>query len=199
MKKIFLFIAIAGMLASCKNTSKKVIVMSKGDPVINTNAKTITSTDGAGHTEKMFIVGGGDHSFKLTTPAGEGTVEMKESGLYVVNAKSDTIIGSYQRYTEASKANATITQEDLARRIDSLHLLLEGKNVSAANRNFYILPKTAVKISDNIEADVVGPYHQMTSVAKVDGKEPEVYRFYSIKEIREIVAKLQALTVAEKK
>jgi len=36
----------------------------------------------------------------------------------------------------------------------------------------------------------------MRSAEKVDGKDPEIYRFYSIKEIREMIAKLQALTVA---
>ncbi len=83
--------------------------------------------------------------------------------------------------------------------IDSVILLSEGKNASAANRTFYILPNKAAKISDNIEADVVGPYHRMRSVEKKDGKDPEVYHFYSIKEIREKIAEMVALTVAEKK
>ena len=86
------------------------------------------------------------------------------------------------------------TQEDLKHDIDSLEQLTEGKNISAANRNFYILPKTTVKISDNLDAFVVGPFHRMTSIEKVDGKLPEVYRFYSIQEVRETIEKLTALT-----
>jgi hypothetical protein len=39
----------------------------------------------------------------------------------------------------------------------------------------------------------------MRSAEKVDGKDPEVYHFYSIKEIREKIAEMVALTVAEKK
>jgi hypothetical protein len=37
----------------------------------------------------------------------------------------------------------------------------------------------------------------MRSAEKKDGEDPEVYRFYSIKEIRETIAKLQALTVSK--
>lgn len=197
MKKIFVLIVIATSVAACSDSTKKLIVMSKGEPEVNTDAKTIKTTDGAGHHEKMVVLGGGTFVFKLTTPAGEADVELKENGLYVINAKNDTIVGSYQRYTDPSKANAVMTQEVLARHIDSLTLLVEGKNVSAVNRNFFLLPNSSTKISDNVKAEVVGPYHQMRSAEKKDGEEPEIYRFYSVKEIRETIAKLQALTVSK--
>jgi hypothetical protein len=57
-----------------------------------------------------------------------------------------------------------------------------------------LLPNTGVKITNNIDAHVVGPYHQMTSIAKEGDKDPEVYRFYSIKEVRELITKLEGLT-----
>jgi hypothetical protein len=198
MRKLMALCSLITVLASCGGSAKKVIVMSKGAPEINTDNKTITSTDGNSHEEKMFVLGSGSYSFKLNTPAGEATVELKENGLYVINVKNDTIVGSYQNYTAPPQTTTVVTQEQLKHRIDSLQLLIEGKNISAANRNFFILPKYAVKISDNINAEIVGPYHQMRSAEKVDGKDPEIYRFYSIKEIREMIGKLQALTVAEK-
>ena len=37
----------------------------------------------------------------------------------------------------------------------------------------------------------------MTSIEKEEGKEPEVYRFFTANEIRETIAKLQKLTIAE--
>ncbi len=198
MKKLFSLLTLIVFLAACNDSAKKVVVFSKGDADINTDAKTITATNGAGHTEKIFVLGSGSYVFKLATPAGEANVELKENGMYVINVKNDTIVGSYQKYTDPAKANATITQADLLHRIDSLQQLMEGKNVSAANRNFFILPKYAVKVSDNTAAEVVGPYHQMISAEKKDGKDPEIYRFYSIKEIRTMVEKLQKLTVPEK-
>ena len=37
----------------------------------------------------------------------------------------------------------------------------------------------------------------MTSIAKTGDEEPEVYRFYSISEVRETIAKLEKLTGAQ--
>ncbi len=173
--------------------------MSKGEAEISTETNTIKATDGGGHEEKAVTLSGGKTVFKLSTPAGEATVELLENGLYIVNVKNDTIIGSFQNYSDPKVSQQVMTQETLVKQIDSLQLLSEGKNVSAANRNFFILPNTAKKITDNANAMVVGPYHRMRSAETVDGKAPEVYRFYSIKEIRETILKLQALTVPEKK
>ena len=176
-----------------------MVVMSKGPAEISTDNKTIKAADGSGHDEKEIMLGGGKTVFKLSTPAGEATVELLENGLYIVNVKNDTIIGSYQKYGDPKLAQNMISQETLKRQIDSLQLLSEGKNVSDANRNFYILPNHATRITDNTDAMIVGPYHRMRSAEKVDGKTPEVYRFYSIKEIRENIMKMEAMTVPEKR
>ena len=197
MKKIMVLLSAVIVLAACSD--KKMVVMSKGPAEVNTDAKSIKAIDGSGHEEKEITLGAGKVVFKLNTPAGEATVELLENGLYIVNVKNDTIIGSYQKYSDPKLAPNMVTQEALKQQIDSLQLLSEGKNVSAANRNFYLLPNQAVKISDNTKAMVVGPYHRIRSAEKVDGKDPEVYRFFSIKEIRENIAKMQALTVPEKK
>lgn len=172
--------------------------MSKGAADINTDNKTIKATDGAGHEEKAFVAGSGNAVYKLSTPAGETTVEFPEAGLYILNVKNDTIIGGYQKYGDPA-VQKVVTQVELKHMIDSVILLSEGKNASAANRTFYILPNKAAKISDNTTADVVGPYHRMRSAEKIDGKDPEIYHFYSIKEIREKIAEMVALTVGEKK
>lgn len=198
MKKILVLLGAVILLASC-GKDKKMIVMSKGPADINTEAKTISAKDGSGHEEKEVSLSGDKVVFKLNTPAGEATVELLGNGLYIVNVKNDTIIGSFQKYSDPKLAQNMVSQENLKKQIDSLQLLSEGKNVSEANRNFFILPNSAVKITDNTQAMVVGPYHRMRSAEKVDGKDPEVYRFFSIKEIRETIAKMQAMTVAEKK
>ncbi|MEN9684262.1 MAG: hypothetical protein RLZZ28_48 [Bacteroidota bacterium] len=196
MNKHYFFFVFVLILASCSD--KKIVVMSKGPAVINTDAKTITAKEGAGHEEKEITLGGGKMVFKLNTPAGEAVVELLENGLYIVNVKNDTIIGSFVKYGDPKKAQTSVTQEELKKQTDSLQLLLEGKNVSEANRNFFILPNTAKKITDNTKAMIVGPYHRMTSAETVDGKAPDVYRFYSIREIREMIVKLQVLTAPKK-
>lgn len=170
--------------------------MSKGPAQYNESAKTITAKDGNGHEEKVVNIAAAEVALKLNGPSGEAAVSFKENGLYVINIKNDTIIGSKQNYISVNKSNKVMTQDELKHRIDSLYQLTQAKNISTANHNFFILPNQAVKITDNLEAIIVGPFHQMTTAAKVDGVEPEVYRFYSIREIRETIQKLEGLTKA---
>ena len=191
-----LIIAIS-LLAFTSCSNKKLVVMSKGAAKINADAGTIQSTDGAGHEENAVLTG--TKQWTIESPAGKGSFELAEKGLYVVNAKNDTIIGSYQNYVSADKAGQVVSQEVVTQKLDSLKLLVEGKNVSVANRNFYILPNQAALVTPNLDAEIVGPYHKMTSAASKNGEAPEVYRFYSIREIRETIGKLEVLTRPIKK
>ena len=168
--------------------------MSKGAATVDADAKTVVATDGGGHEEKTVDFVGSDVEVTLNTPAGTAKVRLKENGTYIINVKNDTIIGSAVTYTDPKLAQNMITQESLKQKIDSLHLLTEGKNVSTANRNFYILPNSAAFVTANYDAIIIGPYHKMRSAESKDGKAPEVYRFYSIKEIRETIAKLESMT-----
>lgn len=197
MNKTLALLTAIVLLTAC-GKGKKIVVMSKGPAEINAGAKTIKAIDGSGHEEKVLMVNGDKVVFTLSTPAGEATVELLENGLYIVNVKNDTIIGSYQKYSDPKQALTSVTQENLKLQIDSLRLLSEGKNITEVNRNFFILPNRAARITENTEAMVVGPYHRMRSIEKINGKDPEVYRFYSIREIREMILKLQAMTVPEK-
>jgi hypothetical protein len=54
-----------------------------------------------------------------------------------------------------------------------------------------------VKVTDNVNATIIPPYHQMVTLEKDGDKMPEAYRFYSIKEIREKIAKQKAMTVGK--
>lgn len=199
MKQLTACLFLIVLLSACAGNQKKVTVLSKGAADVNTDAKTIVATDGSGHEEKTVTVSGDKVVFKLQSPAGDASVELKDNGYYIINVKNDTIIGSYVPYNAPKQTQDVISQDMLKQRIDSLNQLIENKNVTAANRNFYILPNTAVRITDNLEAIVVTPYHQMRSIEKSGDKDPEVYRFYSIKEMRENIAKLQALTIPDKK
>ena len=195
MKRIIICLSTIAMFAACSSNHKKIIVYLKGNSTVNEDAKTITVVDGSGSDEKTMSYNTADKvSLKVTGLGDDANVSIDQNGLYILNAKADTIIGSYQKYADPRLTQTMKTQEDLKHDIDSLKQLTQGKNISAANRNFFILPKTAVKISDNLDAFVVGPFHRMTSIEKVDDKLPEVYRFYSIQEVRETIEKLTALT-----
>lgn len=194
MKSIIFCLTALFFLASCSSDQKRVVVFSKGAVDINVDAKTIKATDGAGHEEKTVDFVGKNIELSLNTPSGEAKVTLTENGYYIVNVKNDTIIGSQVNYTDPQLTNQVITQEVLKQKIDSLIGLTENRNVSKANGNFYILPNSTVHLTNNFDAIVVGPFHNMRSAEGKDGKAPEVYRFYSIKEIRETIAKLQGMT-----
>jgi hypothetical protein len=196
MKKLLSILSLVILLSACKD--KKLVIFSKGPAEVNKDAKTIKAKDGTGHDEKEVTLSSSDVTYKITTPAGEASLDLPGDGLYIVNAKMDTIVGGYHAYGDPSKQKL-VTQVELKHKIDSMIELSEGKNASLATRSFYILPNKAARISDNTRSMVVGPYHRMRSAEKVDGKDPEVYHFYTLKEFREKIEELKALTVAEKK
>lgn len=187
-------------LSACSNNEKKIMVLSKGDAKVDVAGKTIEVTNGAGSGEAEMVYNTADKVvLKVKEYDKVVEIEIPENGYYILNTKQDTIIGSYQNYTSVEVANDTsklITQEMIKKSIDSLIALTEGKNISAANRNYFILPYTSVKITANTKATIVAPFHNMTTIEKVGDQDPEVYRFYSIKQIREKIEKQKALTVA---
>ena len=90
MKKLIPGLTVLVLLSSCSSNNKRIIVMSKGAADVNTDAKTITAKDGAGHDEKIVDITGEKIGFKLSSPAGNANVELTDNGLYVINVKNDT-------------------------------------------------------------------------------------------------------------
>ena len=88
-------------------------------------------------------------------------------------------------------------QEELKGIIDSLNLLTTGANVKPENHNYMVLPNKAAKISANPKAKVYGPFTKIpgTLDADEDGKAPEIYKFYTINELREVIANLKKQTI----
>ncbi|MEI2707691.1 MAG: hypothetical protein V9E96_01580 [Chitinophagaceae bacterium] len=202
MKLNFCLVAFAAILfTACSSNEKKIMVISKGKATIDVTGKTIAVKDGAGSEEAEMLYNTADKVvLKVKSEDKEVAIDIPENGYYILNTKNDTLIGSYQNYTEAGSPTDTskmITQEMIQQSIDSLIALTEGKNVSAANKNYYVLPFTAVKVTNNVNAFIVGPFHNITTIEKDGDKMPEVYRFFSIKEIREKIEKQKAMTVAK--
>lgn len=199
MKKGLLLLAIPALLIACSGgNQKKVLVLSHDGPQIDEAAGTITAKAPKGHAEKELTLT--TEALKVSTLAGDATLSLPTTGYYIANLKNnDTIIGAYIALTtDASQASTRLTQDVLKKRIDSLQQLMQNKNVSEANRNYFIPPNTAVKITGNIDATIIAPYHTISGIPPAaDGKLPEVYRFYTAGELREIIANLQKLTVAK--
>jgi len=191
MKKVFLSIAVVAMLAACKSESKTVIILSNGTAEVNTNDRVI-DISGKGHEEKtvQFFE---SSSMDLTVKAGGNSnkVTIPENGIYLLNTKVDTFIGSYVNYAAPKTEVQKLTEQDMRNNIDSLESIINGK--TKAGVTFYVLPGQAVKITANSKATIITPYHQMTSMEKKEGETPEVYRFYPISEARATLEKLKGM------
>jgi hypothetical protein len=200
MKNILLLAGIIGIfLVSCSGGSQKIMIYSNNGTTVDEASKVITVKDTFGHNDKEIKLSGDDNkTLTVKSSSGDQNIDIDGAGYFIVNAKArDTIIGGYQKYSTVEEANRVMTQEQLAHNIDSLKQMMTGGNTNAVNKTFFILPYTATKITENEDAFIVGPYHRMTSIAKEGDKDPEVYRFYSIREIRETIDKLQKLTGAK--
>jgi hypothetical protein len=127
----------------------------------------------------------------VNTPSGSVDYPVPDAGLYILNVKTDTLIGSYQRIG-TDNSQTVISQENLKTRIDSLNQLMVGTNANATNRNFFIPPNQILKVTANSEAQIIGPYKKVAG-SMAGGTEHEIDQFYASKEMHEIVNKLSKM------
>lgn len=167
-----------------------------GGGKVDEATKTITPSEGSGTEDKDLTFESKDKVMLQIKGSKPASVDLANNGYYFLNATNDTIIGSYVVYNAPRETadTTTITLERIQKSIDSLKLLVEGKNISEANKNFYVLPYSAVKVTPNSNAIIIAPFHQITTLEKDGDKTPEVYRFYSISQIREKIEKQILLT-----
>ena len=175
------------LLSACAGNGKRILIMASGKVQVSNN--TVKLDPGTTHTEKEMNVTG--DKITVSTPSGTTDFPVPENGLYVLNLKKDTIAGSFQ-HTGTENHQQVISLENLKTRIDSLEQLMRGANVNAANKNYFIPPNQLVKITDNINAQVIGPYLKMPAAFE-SGKDHEIYKFYTNKELEEIVERLKKI------
>ena len=187
MKLIYiLFISIISVtFFACSGGGKKVLMMASGK--IQVNGDNITLSPGSTHNEQTIEPSG--DKITVTGPSGNKDFDVKESGLYLLNLKKDTVAGSYQK-TGTDNSQIVITEANLWERVDSITALMKGENVSAEKRNYSLPPFSIAKISANTEAQIIGPYRQIPG-AFDPSKEHEVYKFYTNKELADIVSKVK--------
>jgi hypothetical protein len=181
------FMIVLALVSCSGSNTKKIFVMGSGNVQINKN--TVTLEPGNTHTEQEFDLQG--DKLIATTPAGSSDFNVSETGLFILNLKTDTIVGSYQR-TGTDETAQRITQEDLKKRIDSLQELVACRNVTTEKRNFCIPPNQLIKLTSNSNAQVIGPYRKIPRSFEA-GKEYEIYKFYTNKEMHEIIEKLKPM------
>src|SRR6185312_4173386 len=189
----FLALTVLITLSACKGHEKKIMVYADSEIKVDDTKQHITVSDGTTHHEQeLDFSTGSPVNLDAQTAHGKLSFTAAEDGLYILNLKSDTVIGSYQHVGE-DNGQAAITQDALKQKIDSLQKLVQDQNVSDANRNYFILPDKMVRISANPKGKIFGPYTTIPGSFDA-GSVPEVYKFYNISELREIIGKLQNMT-----
>jgi hypothetical protein len=189
----FLFLTVMVCFAACKGHEKKILVYASGKIQVDNTKQHITVEDGTTHHEQELDFTSGDAvNLDVQSPQGKMNFNITEDGLYIANLKPDTILGSMQ-HVGAEGGESRITQDALRQKLDSLQKLTLGQNVSEANKNYFIAPGKIAKISSNTKGKVFGPFTTIPGSFDA-GSVPEIYKFYSMKEIREIIGNLQKMS-----
>lgn len=193
----FLLLCIGLIVASCNTeVKKKVLVMGKGKLSARENA--ITYKTGSGYAETTIELKGDDaNTLDVEADGEKKNISIPaDAGFYILNLRADTVVGAKQNIGTDLSSGKVMTQEELRSKIDSLVLLTTGANVQQGGTNFVLAPGSVTKISDNPNARVFGPFTKIPARldASPDGKELQLFKFYTNTEMRELIEKLKEQT-----
>ena len=188
---LFATILLVLFTACSSSGGKKVIVMSSGKMQLGSDGKTISFEPGNQHNDLEIKLSSNDKTVTVKSPDGEKTYDIPEEGLYLLNLKSDTLIGNLVNYG-SSGVPASITSEELQHIIDSTQQLLAGQNASDEKKTFFLVPNSVKKISASLDAQLLSPYQNIPYEVKVDdkGNAPEMYKFFTNSQKRESLDEL---------
>ena len=194
MQKNSAAFVLAALVAftACKGHEKKILVYANSDVQVDNTKTHITVTDGGPHHEQELDFSGGDPvTLDVQSPSGKLSLTASDDGLYILNLKTDTVVGSKQHV--GAEGEGRITQDALSQKLDSLKKLVADQNVSDANQNYFIVPGKMARVTPETQAKVFGPFTTVPGGFDA-GSVPAIYKFYSMKEMREIIASLQKMT-----
>ncbi|GGB09503.1 hypothetical protein [Puia dinghuensis] len=198
MKSASFLFAAAVCFAACKGHEKKVLVYASDKISIDASQHQITIANGDGtthHEQELDFTTGDPVTLNVESPQGKYTVTIPDDGLYIANLKTDTVVGSRQ-HVGSEGGEARITQDALKHKLDSLQQLIQGQNVSDANQNYFIVPGKAVRVTTETKSKVFGPFTTIPGSFDA-GSVPAIYKFYSMKEMREIIGNLDKMMTKE--
>jgi hypothetical protein len=190
-------IAAIAFLAACSSGGKggggkKVVVFSSGKMQHNaTNNTTINFEPGNRHEELEITLTGSDKQVTVKTSAGDKTYDVADDGLYLINLKADTIIGSIVNFGSTGQ-RTNIGSDELDFLIDSTKKLMTGEGASDAKKTYFLPPNSVKKITNNVSATVLSPYKNIPYEVTPDenGNAPEFYKFFTNSQKRETLKEL---------
>ncbi len=196
-RKIWIVVTAMVAMGACSTAeNRKLLIIGKGN--VSASGNEITLKDGSGYAEHTITVEGKEAvEYKVNGSAATTSVTVPaDAGFYILNLKTDTLVGSEQNIN-GQLSGRTITQEELKHTIDSLSQLVQGSNVSASGPNYLIAPNKLQKISGSMNAMVFGPFTKIPGSIETDadGKVPPIFKFYTNNEMRELIENLKKQTI----
>jgi len=190
---VFAFVFFAAACSSGeKGGGRKVVVFSSGKMQQDSkDITTITIEPGNRHEELEISLTGDQKTVTVKSPSGDKTYEVAEDGIYLLNLKSDTLIGSAVNFG-ADNQRTAISAEELDHMIDSTQQLMRGENASDEKKTFFLPPNAIKKISTNVNAQLLSPFKNIPYEVTADenGNAPEMYKFFTNKQKREALKEL---------
>jgi hypothetical protein len=183
--------AVICFAACSPAVQKKVKIMSSGKIQVDEATKVVTLTPGTQHNEADLVLTDKDKGVTVKGPDGENVYETPDGGVYILNLKTDTLIGNMVNFGNGG-APTSISTEQLEHIIDSTQQLINGTNASDEKKTYFIVPKTIKKLTANTNAQLINPYNNIPGSVNVDkdGKAPEIYKFFTAKQKRESLNEL---------
>jgi hypothetical protein len=181
--------AVICFAACTPPVQKKVKIMASGKIAVDEATKIVTLTPGTQHNEVEIVLT--DKEKGVTVKGdGEHVYEVPDGGVYVLNLKTDTLLGSLVNFGDG-RTNS-ISTEQLEHIIDSTQQFINGQNASDEKKTYFLVPKTIKKLTSNSNAQVINPYNNIPGSVEVDkdGKAPEIYKFFTVKQKRESLNEL---------
>jgi hypothetical protein len=188
-------IATIALLAACSSGGsggKKLVVFSSGKMQHQvTNNTTINFEPGNRHEELVIDLTGNDKQITVKTSAGDKTYEVPDEGVYLLNLKADTVIGSIVNFG-ANQQRSNIGSDELDYLIDSTKKLMTGEGASDAKKTYFLPPNSIKKITTNQGATLLSPYKNIPYEVTPDekGNAPEFYKFFTNSQKRESLKEL---------
>jgi hypothetical protein len=183
--------AVICFAACSPGVQKKVKIMASGKIAVDEATKIVTLTPGTQHNEADLVLTEKDKGVTVKSPEGDHVYETPDGGTYILNLKTDTLIGNMVNFGNGG-APTSITTEQLEHIIDSTQQLINGQNASDEKKTYFLVPKTIKKLTANTNAQLINPYNNIPGSVSLDkdGKSPEIYKFFTAKQKRESLNEL---------
>jgi hypothetical protein len=188
-------IAAIAFLAACssgeKGGGKKVVIWANGTITLDANKTTVNFEPSNRHNELDVPLTGSDNKITIKTASGEKAYDVPDAGIYLLNLKVDTVIGSIVSFG-SNRQRTNIGSDELDYLIDSTKKLMSGEGASDAKKTYNVPPNSIKKITTNESATLLSPYknipYQVTPDEK--GNAPEIYKFFTNTQKRETLKEL---------